>query len=454
MLQQGGIAERCNCTLEEHIVAMLNGAHLPTRFWGKALYMYGCLLNMMPLSAIPPDTMLYKMAHKRKPDYSTLCIFGCCAWAHVRCKKQKSLEPHAKLCVFLGVPDNFKGWKLWDPSAQGGCGGVIISRNVIWNEEEFPGLSKDAHNPIPVHFGCIDAKTPAAEKPSMPASKESAEDSDEQEGDTLPLPVLVPLDDNPAEEPPLPTLSSLSSDALLPPPPALRRLPRPATAPQIPDTLQPPQRQSAPRLACQRIPELLLLLEMLPVLSRRSGCSTAGVPPNLRLSATQYLQEGCPAPVCVAMYSETRSCLQSAAPPSAPMSRKPTPAASEPVVSSIVEEEVDTPAPGPSQTADMSYNKFDFLTPTAACLAQHWMGKRALLAQGLEAIYGDSNEFIPYHKALKHAFMAGTDASKPKLFRKAMQCLDANLWYKAAVKEMQAHIKNGTWELVKLPPGC
>jgi hypothetical protein len=53
--------------------------------------------------------------------------------------------------VFLGVPDNFKGWKLWDPSAQGGRGGVIISRDVIWNKEEFPGLSKDAHDPIPAH---------------------------------------------------------------------------------------------------------------------------------------------------------------------------------------------------------------------------------------------------------------------------------------------------------------
>jgi hypothetical protein len=286
MSQQGGIAERCNRTLEEHVIAMLNGARLPIRFWGKALYTYGRLLNMMPLSAIPPDTMPYEMAHKRKPNYSTLRVFGCCTWAHIRRKKQRSLEPYAKPCVFLGVPDNFKGWKLWDPSAQGGRGGVIISCDVIWNEEEFPGLSKDAHDPIPAHFGCIDAKTPTAAKPSMPASKESAEDSDEQEGGTLPLPALVLLDDNPAEEPPSPTSSSLSSDALPPPPPALRMPPRPATAPRMPDTPQPPQRQSAPRLARQRIPELLLPLETLPAPSCRSGRSTAGVPPNPRLSAT------------------------------------------------------------------------------------------------------------------------------------------------------------------------
>jgi hypothetical protein len=45
---------------------------------------------------------------------------------------------------------------------QGSHIGMIISQNVIWNKEEFPGLSKDAHDPIPAHFGCIDAETPAA----------------------------------------------------------------------------------------------------------------------------------------------------------------------------------------------------------------------------------------------------------------------------------------------------
>jgi hypothetical protein len=103
-----------------------------------------------------------------------------------------------------------------------------------------------------------------------------------------------------------------------------------------------------------------------------------------------------------------------------------------------IEEEADTPAPGPSQSANTSYNKFNFLMPNAACLMQHWMGEHALLAQGLEAIYNNSNEFIPYHEALEHAFVAGMDASEPKLFCKAMQRLDANLWYEAAVKEMQA----------------
>jgi hypothetical protein len=86
---------------------------------------------MIPSAAIPAGTTLIKMANKRKLDYSTLRVFGCCAWAHVRCKKRCSLEPHAKPCVFLGIPDNFKGWKLWDPSAQGGRSGHhVLGRHL------------------------------------------------------------------------------------------------------------------------------------------------------------------------------------------------------------------------------------------------------------------------------------------------------------------------------------
>jgi hypothetical protein len=153
MLQQGGIAEHHNCTLEEHVIAMLNGMCLPVCFWGKVLYHYTCLLNMLLSSAILADIMLYKMLNKHKSDYSMLCVFGCHAWAHICHKKHCLLKPHAKPCMFLGIPNNFKGWKLWDPSAQGGCGGMIVSQDIIWNKEEFLGLSKVALDPIPAHFG-------------------------------------------------------------------------------------------------------------------------------------------------------------------------------------------------------------------------------------------------------------------------------------------------------------
>jgi transposase InsO family protein len=75
--QQNSVAERWNRTLEEHVIAMLNNARLPIRFWGKALLYYARLLNMCPLAAIPANTTPYKMANNRKPNYLMLHVFGC-----------------------------------------------------------------------------------------------------------------------------------------------------------------------------------------------------------------------------------------------------------------------------------------------------------------------------------------------------------------------------------------
>jgi hypothetical protein len=93
------------------------------------------------------------MAHKHNPDYSPLRVFGCRAWVHIQCKEHKSLQDHAKPCVFLGCPEDFKGWKLWGPSANGRRGVVIVSRDIKWNEDAFPGTSHVAHDTIPERFG-------------------------------------------------------------------------------------------------------------------------------------------------------------------------------------------------------------------------------------------------------------------------------------------------------------
>jgi hypothetical protein len=124
-----------------------------------------------------------------------------------------------------------------------------------------------------------------------------------------------------------------------------------------------------------------------------------------------------------------------------------------------VEEEADPAAPGPSQALESpiveeNSDEFNFLSgPHAARLVRCWQGKCALLAQGIELIYGEEKELLTLWQALNHAFVASSEPSEPKTFREAMQRPNADLWYQAAVKEMEAHIENGTWELVKLPPG-
>jgi hypothetical protein len=71
---------------------------------------------------------------------------------------------HRQVCDIC-IPNNFKGWKLWDPSAQGGCGNLIMSWDVIWDKSKFPGLLKEAHNSIPVHFGCTKIDKPLLDAP-------------------------------------------------------------------------------------------------------------------------------------------------------------------------------------------------------------------------------------------------------------------------------------------------
>jgi hypothetical protein len=84
---------------------------------------------------------------------------------------------------------------------------------------------------------------------------------------------------------------------------------------------------------------------------------------------------------------------------------------------------------------------------------------RALLAQGLRSVY-DPVGYCELPKVMEHAYQAALASAgaagspgDPRTFKEAMASPDADKWYEAMVTEMQAHVKNGTWELVELPRG-
>jgi hypothetical protein len=220
---------------------------------------------------------------------------------------------HSELAIGpVTSSNNFKGWKLWDPSAQGACGGIIMLRDVIWNESEFPGLSKEAHNPIPAHFGCTNVDKPL---PDAPRFKE-IDDCNKPEG-AQPLPALDDLEDGlppPDVKAPLPPLPDKSDDSDFENNAALSTKTLPSlsslSAASLPHT--PPHSTtgtpvpSAPRLAQHQAAPWLPMLPA-PDLLRCSGRQTAGVPPNPNYTATQYLQQGCPELRQVTTYKESRS---------------------------------------------------------------------------------------------------------------------------------------------------
>jgi transposase InsO family protein len=308
--QQNGVAERLNRTLEEPLVAMLNGARLPARFWGEGLNYLRHVIVRNPSSSIPAGTTPYEMVHKRKPDYSPLRVFGCRAWAHIQRKERKSLQDHAKPCVFLGCPEDFKGWKLWDPSANGGRGGIIVSRDVVWNEEEFPGLSRVAHDAIPERFGRSAEPGDAERSPN----DEEVSDSTDSEGEAIPLPFepAVPPSDSDSSSSSS-RLSSTASPTPSPPhtpprtPPPREEWPALSPqAPRLPTRVVPwPQRQgivpdvaprtapAAPRPAAQRPAPAAPAPapEAATTGLRRSARSNAGVaPPTNWFDATAQLK--------------------------------------------------------------------------------------------------------------------------------------------------------------------
>lgn len=69
--------------------------------------------------------------------------------------------------------------------------------------------------------------------------------------------------------------------------------------------------------------------------------------------------------------------------------------------------------------------------------------------------FDENHIYIPVflvHIAQEFAFNAST-AHEPKSWTKAMSRPDAHLWMKAAEDEIDALIRNGTWDVVELPTG-
>ena len=63
-----------------------------------------------------------------------------------------------------------------------------------------------------------------------------------------------------------------------------------------------------------------------------------------------------------------------------------------------------------------------------------------------------SDVCIPLLDAIECVFSTSTEL-EPRTLRDALSRKDAEKWVEAALKEIEAHVHNGTWELAQLPPG-
>jgi len=113
--QQNGVAERFNQTTHERGLSMIQEAGMSKGFWPEAHQYSNHVCNRSPTSALTQTTP-YEVFYDKKPDVSTLRVFG--SRCHVRIPKDKrgKLDAHSLDGILCGFAHRSKAYKVWIPS--------------------------------------------------------------------------------------------------------------------------------------------------------------------------------------------------------------------------------------------------------------------------------------------------------------------------------------------------
>ena len=129
--QQNGVAERKNRTVMNLVRCILTDKQVPKAFWPEAVRWCVHVLNRSPTQAlqhITPEEAWSSL----KPNVEYFRVFGCLAHAHVPDQKRIKLDNKSIQCVLLGVSDESKAYRLFDPTSKK----IIVSRDVVFEENK------------------------------------------------------------------------------------------------------------------------------------------------------------------------------------------------------------------------------------------------------------------------------------------------------------------------------
>ena len=128
-LQQNGLAERMNRTLNEHAKNMRLHVGLPKTFWADVVSIAAYLINRGSL--VPMEfRLLEEVWSGKEVKFSHLKVFGCVSYIHINSVARSKLDAKSKICFFIGYSDEKFGYRFWDEQNRK----IIRSRNVIFNE--------------------------------------------------------------------------------------------------------------------------------------------------------------------------------------------------------------------------------------------------------------------------------------------------------------------------------
>ena len=104
---------------------MLESKKLAANLWVEAMNAAAYIQNRVPHSSVEGKTP-FEAYFGHKPDVSNLRVFGSTAWARISLDKRRDLQLQSIKCMFIGYPDESKGFKLLDIRTKK----IIIERSV------------------------------------------------------------------------------------------------------------------------------------------------------------------------------------------------------------------------------------------------------------------------------------------------------------------------------------
>ncbi|KAL2137577.1 hypothetical protein VTI28DRAFT_8991 [Corynascus sepedonium] len=148
-----GAAERSWRTLKEQINAMRDSARLPTDLWREICKAAIYLLNRTPRQRIawktPFEVLYSKGEARRKPDLTSLRVYGCKAYAMTTTamrkeQRLKRFNPKAWIGYLVGYTSS-NTYRIWNPLLNK----IVVMRDVVFNEQEtFSGRLEELRDDI------------------------------------------------------------------------------------------------------------------------------------------------------------------------------------------------------------------------------------------------------------------------------------------------------------------
>uniref|UniRef100_A0A2N9FY74 Integrase catalytic domain-containing protein n=1 Tax=Fagus sylvatica TaxID=28930 RepID=A0A2N9FY74_FAGSY len=129
--QQNGVAERKNRTIMNMVRSMLSEKQIPKNFWPEAVNWTAHVLNRSPTLAVK-DMTPEEAWSGIKPNVDYFRVFGCIGHVHVSDSKRKKLDDKSFQCVLLGMSEESKAYRLYDPASKK----IVVSRDVFFEESE------------------------------------------------------------------------------------------------------------------------------------------------------------------------------------------------------------------------------------------------------------------------------------------------------------------------------